>query len=172
MHGAYLSVNAQPALARLRPAADAESWTEVLTPDHQVWGAGRCVVTNELGGRVGILAATAVELLPYDDDGQRLLHAMVRYLEGDRPTLPLVSGGPHLIPQLARTDEGWRLAVANGSADPARVRVHLPGDPVHTETTLLRPLAAPEGVAATATGRTVDIDGDLPHRGWLLVDWR
>ncbi|MEV7776002.1 hypothetical protein [Kitasatospora sp. NPDC086791] len=170
--GAYLSVNVQPALARLRPAAGAETWTEILTSDHRAWGPGRCVFTNELGGRVGVLAATAVELLPYDDDGQRLLHAMLRYLEGDTPTLPLVTGGPHLIPHLTRTEDGWRLAVANGSADPARPRVHLPGGPVRAEATLLRPLADPEAVDAITTGRTVEFDRNLPHRGWLLLDWR
>ncbi|MFF2149677.1 hypothetical protein, partial [Kitasatospora sp. NPDC058190] len=170
--GAYLSVNVQPALARLRPATEAETWTEILTPDHRVWGAGRCVFTNELGGRVAVLAATAVELLPYDDDGQRLLHAMVRYLEGDTPTLPLVTGGPHLIPHLTRTEGGWRLAVANGSDDPAHPQVHLPGDAVRAEGTLLRPLADPEAVAATTGGRTVEVDRNLPHRGWLLLDWR
>ncbi|KJS60214.1 hypothetical protein [Streptomyces rubellomurinus] len=170
--GAYLSVNVQPALARLRPGEGAETWTEILTPDHRVWGAGRCVFTNELGGRVGVLAATAVELLPFDDDGQRLLHAMVRYLEGDAPALPLVAGGPHLIPQLTRTEDGWRLAVANGSADPARPRVHLPGAPARVEGTLLRPLAEPEAVDATASGRSLGVDQDLPHRGWLLLDWR
>ncbi|GAB7184769.1 hypothetical protein ATKI12_4600 [Kitasatospora sp. Ki12] len=170
--GAYLSVNVQPALARLRPAAGAETWTEILTPDRRVWGAGRCVFTNGLGGRVAVLAATAVELLPYGDDGRELLHAMVRHLEGDRPTLPLVTGGPHLMPHLTRTEDGWCLAVANGSADPAEPRVHLPGEPVRTGGTLLSPLAVPEAVAATVDGRTVGFDRSVPHRGWLLLDWR
>ncbi|MFJ7249359.1 hypothetical protein ACIQWA_32660 [Kitasatospora sp. NPDC098652] len=182
--GAYLSVNVQPALARLRPAAGAETWTEILTPDHRFWGAGRCVFTNELGGRVAVTAATAVELLPHDDDGQRLLHAAVRYLEGDAPTLPLVTGGPHLIPRLTRTEHGWRLAVANGSADPAYPRVHLPSGAVHAEGVLLRPLAEPEQVATTVTAATtsavgtaatagfVEVAEPLPHRGWLLLDWR
>ncbi|MFD9692413.1 hypothetical protein ACFWXO_42385 [Kitasatospora sp. NPDC059088] len=170
--GAYLSVNLQPALARLRPAAGAETWTEILTPDHRFWGAGRCVFTNELGGRVAVTAATAVELLPHDDDGQRLLHAAVRYLEGDSPTLPLVTGGPHLIPHLTRTADGWRLAVANGSADPAHPRVHLPRGAVRAEGVLLRPLADPEPVEAAVTGRSVEVTEELPHRGWLLLDWR
>ncbi|NEB76581.1 hypothetical protein G3I40_15295, partial [Streptomyces sp. SID14478] len=107
-----LSVNVQPALARLRPGDGTEVWSTVHTPDGSAWGAARCVHTNALGGRVGVLAATAPHLLPYDDEGQRLLHAMVRYLEGPAPRLPLVSGGPHLIPRLARTADGLRLAVA------------------------------------------------------------
>ncbi|WBP86289.1 hypothetical protein [Kitasatospora cathayae] len=168
--GPFLSVNVQPALARLQPAAGAEVWTEILTPEQQVWGAGRCVFTNALGGRVGVLAATAVELLPFDDDGQRLLHAMVRYLEGDTSTLPLVTGGPHLIPQLTRTEDGWRLAVANGSADPARPRVHVPGGTAGAEATLLAPLAEPATARTTADGATLALDQDLPHRGWLIVD--
>ncbi|MDH6139889.1 hypothetical protein P3T35_001889 [Kitasatospora sp. GP30] len=169
--GAFLSVNVQPALARLLPATDAEVWTEILTPDRQTWGAGRYVFTNELGGRVGVLAATAVELLPFDDDGQRLVHAMVRYLEGETPTLPLVTGGPHLIPHLTRTDDGWSLAVANGSADPARPRVVLPGGWDSTVSTLLAPLAEPVAALATVDGPTLELGQDLPHRGWLVVDW-
>ncbi|MFE2412538.1 hypothetical protein ACFXDE_29755 [Kitasatospora sp. NPDC059408] len=167
----FLSVNGQPALARLRPAADTETWTEILTPDQRVWGPGRCVHTNELGGRICVLAATAVDLLPYDDDGQQLLHEMVRYLEGEDPALPLVTGGPHLIPHLSRTPDGLRLAVANGSADPAHVRIHLPGTPTGAEATLLRPLAAPEPVPAVVAGGLVEFGAPLPHRGWLLVEW-
>ncbi|WP_157538039.1 hypothetical protein [Kitasatospora azatica] len=130
----YLSVNVQPALARLtlHPAADV--WTSILTPDQDSWGPGRFVFRNELGGRVGVLAATEVQQLPYDEDGQRLTHAMVRFLEGERPTLPLVSGGPHLIPHLSHSERGWLLAVANGSADPARPRIDWPATPEAAET--------------------------------------
>ncbi|MFA3843658.1 hypothetical protein [Streptomyces aureus] len=167
----FLSVNGQPALARLEPAAGTQVWSSVLTPDRQHWGAGRCVHTNTLGGRVAVLAATAPDLLPYDDDGQRLLHAMVRHLEGDQPRLPLVSGGPHLVPRLARTERGLCLAVANGSADPARPRLALPARAGSAEATLLAPLAAPTAVPLTAAGSTLVLDADLPHRGWLLVDW-
>ncbi|MEE1784504.1 hypothetical protein PUR71_16570 [Streptomyces sp. SP17BM10] len=168
----HLSVNGQPALARLRPAADTETWTEILTPDLRRWGPGRCVFTNELGGRVGVLAATAVDLLPYDDDGQLLLHEMIRHLEAETPALPLVTGGPHLIPHFSRTPVGHRLAVANGCADPAHVRIHLPTTPVDLEATLLRPLDTPEPVRPVVTGTTVGFDAPVPHRGWLLVEWR
>ncbi|WP_377268670.1 hypothetical protein [Peterkaempfera sp. SMS 1(5)a] len=166
-----LSVNGQPALARLEADGGAEVWSSVLTPDREHWGAGRCVHTNSLGGRVGVLAATAPHLLPYDDDGQRLLHAMVRHLEGDNPRLPLLSGGPHLIPRLARTQRGLSLAVANGSADPARPRLTLPGRARNAEAMLLAPLAAPAVVPLTVEGAILELDTDLPHRGMLLVDW-
>ncbi|MCX4751594.1 hypothetical protein OG455_39865 [Kitasatospora sp. NBC_01287] len=192
--GVHLSINNQPALARLAPRPGAEEWTEILTPEQHRWGAGRCVFRNRLGGRVAVLAATAPDLLPYDDDGQRLLHATVRFLEGDRPTLPLVTGGPHLIPHLSRTADGWRLAIANGSADPARPRVALPGArPAETglpavtdlradtaclagaadpEATLLAPLDKPAAARVTRTGHRLELDQDLPHRGWLVLDWR
>ncbi|MEV0095388.1 hypothetical protein [Streptomyces sp. NPDC050738] len=168
-HDVYLSVNMQPALARLLPSAGAEVRTSILTPDLQQWGAGRCLFTNALGGRVAVLAATAPQLLPYDDEGQRLLHATVRYLEGGTPTLPLVSGGPYLIPRLARTENGWQLAVANGSADPARPRITLPSMPAEAEATLLHPLAAPAQATLTASATALTLDQELPHRGWLLV---
>ncbi|WP_035795108.1 hypothetical protein [Kitasatospora mediocidica] len=168
---AYLSVNVQPALALLSLAPQAEPWTSILTSSQQYWGPGRFVFANELGGRVAVLAATAPELLPYDDDGQRLLHAMVRFLEGDRPTLPLVSGGPHLIPHLSHSERGWLLAVANGSADPARPRIALPTAPTAPGATLLAPLAPPTSVRVTEHHRGLSLDQDLPHRGWLVVDW-
>ncbi|GAA1367856.1 hypothetical protein [Streptomyces beijiangensis] len=166
----FLSVNMQPSLARLHPADGAEVWTNILTPDLQAWGPGRCVFTNPLGGRVAVLAATAPELLPYDDDGQRLLHATVRYLEAGAPVLPLVSGGPYLVPRLARTGRGWQLAITNGSADPARPRIALPFPPDAAEATLLAPLHVPTSTTMTATTGFLTLDQDLPHRGWLLVD--
>ncbi|WP_405774484.1 hypothetical protein [Streptomyces sp. NBC_00859] len=165
-----LSVNLQPALARLCPSAGAEVRTSVLTADLKPWGPGRCEFTNSLGGRVAVLAATAPHLLPYDDDGRRLLHATVRYLEGDEPVLPLVSGGPYLIPRLARTGQGWQLAVTNGSADPARPRIALADSPAVVEATLLAPLAEPASAALTASVGTLLLGQDLPHRGWLLVE--
>ncbi|MDH6575987.1 hypothetical protein [Kitasatospora sp. MAP5-34] len=167
----YLSVNGQPALARLALAPGAESWTTILTPGRQTWGPGRFVFRNELGGRVAVLAATAAQLLPYDDDGQRLLHTMVRFLEADRPALPLVSGGPHLIPHLSHTERGWQLAVANGSADPVRPRITLPGAPKAAAATLLAPLAPPTSARLDQHRRELILGQDLPHRGWLVVNW-
>ncbi|MGF1424898.1 hypothetical protein [Kitasatospora sp. LaBMicrA B282] len=168
----WLSVNLQPALARLRPAAGAEVRTEIRTPDHRFWGAGRCQFRNALGGRVAVLAATAPEQLPCDDEGRRLLQAAVRFLEGAAPTLPLVTGGPHLIPQLFRTPDGHRLAIANGSADPARPQVTLPTAPTAVRATLLAPLAAPAAARLGCAGGTLRLEQDLPHRGWLLIDWQ
>jgi hypothetical protein len=175
----YLSVNVQPALARLSLAPEAEVWTSILTPGQQTWGPGRFVFRNELGGRVAVLAATAPDQLPYDEDGQRLLHAMVRFLEGDRPTLPLVGGGPHLLPHLSHSERGWLLAVANGSADPARPVIDLPATPEATPeptspapgATLLAPLAPPTSARLTPQHHGLTLDQDLPHRGWLVVDW-
>ncbi|MFF7638232.1 hypothetical protein ACFZB9_34555 [Kitasatospora sp. NPDC008050] len=167
----YLSVNGQPALARFAISPDAETWTTILTPDQQHWGPGRFVHRNAAGGRVAVLAATAPQLLPYDDDGRQLLHAMVRFLEGDHPTLPLVSGGPHLLPHLSRSEHGWRLAVANGSADPARPRIAWPDAPQGPDATLLAPLAPPISARVTEHQRGLTLDQDLPHRGWLVVDW-
>ena len=170
--GMLLSVNVQPALARLLPVDGVRLWSRVVTPDGRYWGAGRFGHSNTLGGRVAVLAATATDELPYSDDGQSLLHAMIRFLEGDRPRLPLVSGGPYLIPQLSRVEGGHRLAVANGGADPARPRVHCPQPPAQPpRATLLAPLAPPGPVAAELVGRHMTIDQDLSGRGWLLLDW-
>ncbi|MEZ0090365.1 hypothetical protein [Streptacidiphilus sp. EB129] len=172
--GTWLSVNVQPALARVEPLPGTAVWTEVVTPDGAYWGAGRCVAVNGLGGRVAVLASTAPAELPFDDDGRLLVHAMVRFLEGDRPRLPLVSGGPHLIPHLSESGGVRRLAVANGSADPARVRVDLPPDrlPDSVTGTLLAPLASPEPCTVARAAGGLDAERQLPHRGWLVLDHR
>ncbi|MEV4252335.1 hypothetical protein AB0J52_04090 [Spirillospora sp. NPDC049652] len=167
--GALLSVNTQPALARLTAASGAVVWSEILTARREPWGAGRCGYANALGGRVAVLAATAPDTLPYDDDGQRLLHSMIRFLEG-APTLPLVTGGPHLIPHLTVVDGVRRLAIANGSADHARVHVDLP-DQVMSAATLLAPLAEPQRVQARTDDGRITVDHDLPHRGWLTFEY-
>lgn len=124
--GGLLSVNVQPALARLVPAASAEVWTEILTPRSEHWGAGRVGFVNALGGRVVTMAATAPERLGRCDDGQRLAQQAISFLGSFGGRLPLVTGGPHLMPQYARVGSRWRLAIANGSADPARPVVTMP----------------------------------------------
>ncbi|MFI7336870.1 hypothetical protein ACIBUY_02885 [Streptomyces sp. NPDC050085] len=171
--GTVLSVNVQPALARLRPRERTDVWSTICTPDGRSWGAGRCVHTNAGGGRVAVLAATAPALLPCDDEGQRLLHATVRFLEGPDPRLPLVSGGPYLIPHLSRTaDGGVRLAVVNGSADPAVPLVALPGDATGATAWMLAPLGVPVRVPVGAEDdRVLTVWGEIPHRAWVLVDW-
>jgi len=169
--GMLLSVNVQPALAHLEPVGEVRLWTRVVTAEGRDWGAGRFGFVNELGGRVAVLAATAVDELPCSDDGRRLLHAMVRFLEGPEPRLPLVSGGPHLIPHLSRVNGVRRLAVANGSADPAHLSVDFPLAPGVPHATLLTPLAEPRPVPPTVDAEQVTVGHELPHRGWLVLDW-
>ncbi|MFG1945439.1 hypothetical protein [Nonomuraea sp. NPDC048826] len=156
--GGLLSVNVQPAMARLTAAPGAEVWTRILTPRGEPWGDGRVAYVNALGGRVFTLAAGAPERLGRCDDGQALAQRAVRFLGG---TFPLVTGGPHLMPQLARIGGRWRLAVVNGSADPARPV--LSGVPEEAAATLLAPLAEPRRVNAA--------DVELPHRGYLILEW-
>ncbi|GLZ41066.1 hypothetical protein [Actinokineospora sp. NBRC 105648] len=152
--------NQQPAVARMTALPGATVWTEVRTPRQEAWGDGLVLFTNPSGGRVAVLAATVPEDLPRSDTQQRLLHAVIRFLEGGRRVFPLVTGGAHLIPHAARTSRGLRLAVANGSADPAVPVLDLPPDwPAPEVTTVLAPLSAPE------TG------SEVPHRGYLLVEW-
>ncbi|MET7359917.1 hypothetical protein ABZS76_15880 [Streptomyces sp. NPDC005562] len=188
--GAFLSVDVQPALARVVPLAGARVLTRIRTPDGRTWGAGRCHFVNALGGRVATLPATAPADLARGDESRRLLHATIRFLEGERPQLPLVSGAPHLIPYVTgAADGGHRLAVANGSADPARPRIHLPGPTrpphgageghhVHVRATLLAPLAEPAEVETTTseapaetTAAVSELNAALPHRGWAVFAW-
>lgn len=160
----WLSVNTQPALARLEPRDGAETWTEIEASDGTYWGAGRTAFRNELGGRVAVLAAAAPRELPGSDAGQVLLHGAIRFLEGGGPELPLVSGGPFLVPYLMRTGGVARLAIANGSADPARPVVDFPEGPVRLRATRLAPLSHPEPVPA-------DAEPELSHRSWLVLEW-
>ena len=166
-----LSVNVQPALARLEPLPGACLWTEVLTTDGTRWGAGRTVFENDLGGRAAVLAATAPAELPGSDQARALLHHTIRYLEADSPAVPLVTGGPNLIPRLTRADGLDRLAIANASADPARPVVAFP-TPVRPRTTKLEPLAAPEPASAVSDGSRLRAESALGHRGWLILEWK
>ncbi|MBF9073110.1 hypothetical protein I2501_34355 [Streptacidiphilus sp. NEAU-YB345] len=170
--GEVLSVNMQPALARLGQLPDADVWTQIRTPDGQPWGAGRTAFRNSLGGRVVVLAATDATLLPYDDAGQRLVHGAVRFLEGDAPRLPLVSGGPYLMPYHIRAADGvLRLAIANGSADPARPVVDWPRNGAqHVDATLLLPLAEPRPTPITVDPQGPRAAEELPHRAWLVLE--
>ena len=147
------SVNQQPALARLTAGQGAKVLSTIRTSDGSYWGDGLVLSVSSGGGRVAVLAATAPEELAGSDEHQARLHAAIGYLS---PDIPLVSGGPHLIPHAAVVDGRLRVAVANGSADPARPRVSVPS-PVRT--TLLAPLAPPAP------------DGPVPHRGWLIWQW-
>ncbi|MFF9909684.1 hypothetical protein [Streptomyces sp. NPDC013457] len=162
---ALLSVNVQPALARISAAPGAEVWTRVLTPRRTHWGDGRVAYTNSLGGRVVTMAACAPESLGRCDDGQRLAQRMIRFLGAD---LPLVTGGPHLIPQYGEVDGGRRLAIANGSADPARPVVATDADPTAL---LLEPLRAPVPVPVRRVGAHVHVEADVPHRGYVILRW-
>ncbi|MFI6903797.1 hypothetical protein ACIBKY_21200 [Nonomuraea sp. NPDC050394] len=164
--GQLLSVNVQPAVARLAALPGAETWTEILTPRGEHWGDGRVAFTNRLGGRVVTLAACTPESLGRCDDGQSLAHRSLHYLNAE---LPLVTGGPHLLPHLARTAAGWRLAIANGSADPARPVADLDRD---VTATLLAPLAEPASVPVRRAEGRVHVEADVPHRGYVLLEWR
>jgi hypothetical protein len=165
------SVNMQPALARLRPVGGAREWTAVLTADGTRWGAGQVTFRNRSGGRVAVLAATAPDQLPGSDQAQALLHRTIRFLEGDRQELPLVSGGPFLLPHLSLSGGIARLAIANGSADPARPAVEFPAAPARPQVTGLAPLAAPVPVMAARDGKWLRADTDVTHRGWLVLEW-
>jgi hypothetical protein len=166
-----LSVNMQPALARIEPLRGAEVWTEVETADGTRWGAGRTAFRNKLGGAVAVLAAMAPSELPGSDDGRALLHRTIRFLEADEPTLPLVAaGGPHLIPVFSQHRGAFRLAIANGSADDAHPVIDLPLPPLTREqaaATLLEPLRAPRPVAADS-----GLGHRLGHRAWLVLEWK
>ncbi|MEV6104334.1 hypothetical protein AB0M28_06395 [Streptomyces sp. NPDC051940] len=169
--GALLSVDVQPALARLDPLPGARLVTRIETPDGRHWGAGRCHYVNELGGRVAVLAATAPAELARSDEGRRLVHAAVRFLEGDDPRLPLVSGAPHLIPRASHSPAGHRLAVANGSADAAHPRIDLPAPPRSVHATVLAPLAEPTPAGVAEADGLLELETALPHRGWAVLDW-
>lgn len=176
-----LSVNVQPALARLEPLRGAEVWSEIQTADGMRWGAGRTAFRNGLGGRVAVLAATAPAELPGGDQARALVHRTVRYLEADAVRLPLVSGGPHLIPLLARHAGTTRLAIANGSADPAHPVVELPADATDIvadaayeappRATRLTPLAVPEDASVSGDARVLRCESELAHRGWLVLEF-
>ena len=99
----------------------------------------------------------------------------MRFLEGERPRLPLVSGGPHLIPQLSRSGGITRLAIANGSADPARPVIDVAFDdaPVagQPRVTVLAPLSAPRAGSAVPDRNRLRSKTELTYRSWLILEW-
>ena len=91
------------------------------------------------------------------------------------PRLPLVSGGPFLIPHLSLAHGAARLAIANGSADPAHPVVDFPAKPGRLGVTRLAPLAAPEVESAFSDrtdARRVHAGLRLGHREWLVLEWK
>ncbi|MEU4266849.1 hypothetical protein [Streptomyces sp. NPDC026092] len=166
--GALLSVNVQPSVARMTAVPGAETWTEILTPRGEPWGAGRVAYVNSLGGRVVTMGACRPETLGRCDDGRRLAHRALRFLGAH---MPFVTGGPHLIPQYARLGPRHRLAVANGSADPARPRVTVEDVTGDITATLLSPLSTPRPVEAVREDHVVTIEDEVPHRGYLVLEW-
>ncbi|MFF9012198.1 hypothetical protein ACF09C_04390 [Streptomyces sp. NPDC014870] len=99
------------------------------------------------------------------DDGQHLAQRAVGFLGSE---LPLITGGPHLIPQYGTVDGMRRLAVANGSADPARPVVTTAADPTAV---LLEPLKEPVPVPVRRVGPRVHVEADVPHRGYVILQW-
>ncbi|GAA0946750.1 hypothetical protein [Nonomuraea longicatena] len=166
--GELLSVNVQSMVARLAAQPGAEVWTEIVTPRGEHWGDGRVAFENRLGGKVVTIAACRPEELGREDDGQRLAHRAVRFLGAD---LPLVTGGPHLIPQFATVGGRRRLAIANGSADPARPVVALDTEVTDVTATLLAPLAEPVTVPTRRADGLLHVEADVPHRGYVLLEW-
>ncbi|MET7519016.1 hypothetical protein ABZS88_37415 [Streptomyces sp. NPDC005480] len=169
--GALLSVDVQPALTHLQPLHRARVLTRIQTPDGLNWGVGRCHFVNTLSGRTAVRAATAPPELPRSDKGRRLLRTTIRFLEGKRPSLPLVDGAPHLIPRATRTGDVHRLAVANGSADSAQVRIHLPTPRHPVRSTPLAPLSQPTRAAVATNDDGWALEPELPHRGWAVFEW-
>lgn len=72
------------------------------------------------------------------------------------------------MPQFATVNGRRRLAIVNGSADPARPVV----SGVRPEkATLLAPLEEPRPVPVREESGYFVIDADVPHRGYVIVEY-
>lgn len=168
--GLYYSVNLQKQLAVLRPARGAEAWTHVITAEKKPVGAGLVAFRNALGGRVVTLAATDPAGLALFDSRQTIYQNAVRFLTGDAFAMPLVTGGPRLMPIHLKGPSGEWLLVFNASADAARPVITLPAAARRPQATLLAPLVAPRPLPlAIRDGNRIEAKAEVPALGFAAV---
>jgi hypothetical protein len=174
--GFFINANLVPRMAVVEPRSGAKQWTEILAADGRRFGAGLTVFHNARGGRVAVWAHTNPGVLPRSNQLQQMVQRLVQFLAGGKMPVATVSGGPYLLPIQFEDGKRHRLAVLNGSPDPAVPRIRLPNSPGRKLTaTLLAPLAAPQQVRVKAQqeqgGWTLVPAAELPYLGFLVLEW-
>ncbi|HRU07602.1 MAG TPA: hypothetical protein P5137_17710, partial [Candidatus Brocadiia bacterium] len=172
--GHCFNMNLLPRVAALEPRPDAVEWTTLITPEEKRIGAATVVFANKLGGRVFVHAAPNPAQLPMDYHRQRIVQSAVRFAAGKAP-LPLVTGGPHLMPMHFAGESREYFVVYNGGVDPAAPAIEWPGRTAPAvKATLLAPLAKPKAakvtVAKTRGGHDIASQAAVPYHGYLVLE--
>lgn len=170
--GLYFNHNLQARVARLQPAHGAHEWTTLLNADGTRFGAAMVAFENDLGGRVVTLAACEPSSLPRSDHRQTILHRALDYLRGKSNRIVTMTGGPHLMPMQLENDSKRFVVVFNGSVDPARPVIKLPGRSLpNVRVTLLSPLQKPVSIRVRADGMAVRCESEIPYLGYLVIEY-
>ncbi len=148
--GFSCSVNLMPEFNVFEPVGGAVTWSEIITPGRERVGAGITLSENSSGGRTVVFTSEILDggRLAYQKPSmsfqrQAMVQNAIRYLYNDGIPVPLVTGGPYLLPMYFRKRGEGFLVVFNGSPDPAPVSVEIKDKRIPENTTLLRPLEKP-----------------------------
>lgn len=175
--GFRMNVNLHGSMARMEPARGAREWTTVMCASGRRFGAGLSLFRNRLGGRVAVFAAPEPQDLPKSYQRQALVHALVRELSGGRFPLPLAAGAPHVMPMAFEDASGRRrrMAALNGSPDPARPLLRIPGQATTPRATLLAPLEKPAAMRMESRkvpgAIEVRPERPMPYLSFLALEW-
>lgn len=171
--GFRFNCNLMGRMAQLTPAKGAAAWTQVLRADGSAFGAGLTVYRNQLGGRVAVFAAPNPAALPANYQWQALVHELVNVVAGGRFASARVLGSPHCLPMHFVGSGGEMVVVLNGSPDPARPTVFLPGRSKKPKGTLLAPLAKPQSLGLSCKpskgGLAVTFAKPIPYLGFAVL---
>ena len=174
--GFCFNANLLPRIAELKLRDGAREWTTVLLADGKRLGPNMTAFRNELGGRAIVFAAPDPAGLPRSYQRQRIIESAVRFLSAGRFGSPTVSGAPNLLPIHLEGGGKRSLVVFNGSPDPARPSVRLPGAAGKAvRATMLAPLAKPVAakvkISRDKTGATATSTCGVPYLGFLVIEW-
>jgi hypothetical protein len=170
--GFYFNHNLQARVARLQPAHQAHEWTTLLNADGSRFGAAMVAFENNLGNRVVTLAACESSSLLRSDDRQTIVHRALDYLRGKSDRIVTVTGGPHLMPIQFENDSRRLVVIFNGSVDPAKPVVKLPGRSLSSaRITLLSPLQKPVSIKMRSDGGVLPCDAEVPYLGYLVIEY-
>ena len=173
--GTYFNINNISELRIIEPEQNAVEWSQIITPDRKRFGSAIVTYSNKLGGRVVTYAAENPAQLPGSYQRQAILQNAVRFLSGDKPEFPLVTGGPYLIPMNFRGRKRNVLVILNGSPDPAEPVIQTNGViSADTKATLLSPLKTPVeiGIKSSSSNNKNIIAScqSIPYLGFLVVE--
>ena len=156
-------------------AAEAIPWTKIIQADGGRFGAGIVLYKNALGGRVVTFAVSDPASLPQNYQRQTIIQNVIRFLLAEH-TLPLVTGGAHLLPIYFKSGSRSSLVVLNAMPDPVEPLVHMEAAEISAAGAyVLSPLREPIAVDVTITSShgqtTIACPRKLDYLGYFVLEW-